>query len=294
MAKKHAATLEFTEKKVGSGCDNKRKDVETVQELLVAAGELNTSGAAGGWGPRSTAALQSFRNKHGTGLQCTPACLEPNDELLLLMAEKAGLVITLSGFPGWNGVKSVHEWLGCNNIKYNEGAQHGRGNRALWGVHDNTTYVVETISGGFTGGKLEMDCTIYVNLMISIYLKGNAHTEIYAADCSRFGGVAETHLARERYGFALVRRESGGKSLNYFSTAEQIAEATKGSPSSLYVLEVGEGSKGTVKHMALLYGSRVYECTINQPNSSCIDRTLEDFVKPKADAGKILYLFGPK
>jgi len=293
MAKKYQGTIEFTEKKVGAGCDNIRRDVETVQQLLQAAGELSAAGAAGGWGPKSTAALQSFRDKYGTGTQRTAQCLESNDELLLLMAQKANLVTPLSGFPGMAGVRDTHNWLVQNQIKYNEGAQYGRGNRALWGVRGRPAFVVETISGGFGPARIEMDCTIYVNLMVSIYLKGDAHSDVYVADCGKFGGTTANHLARERYGFPLVRREAGGQSLNYFSTTAEIADATKTAPASLYVLEVGEGKQGgAVKHMALLSGSTVYECTTGQAGSSCISRSLVSFMQSKV--GKIVYLFGPR
>jgi len=293
MAKKYQGTIEFTERKVGPGCDNIRRDVETVQQLLRAAGELSAAGAVGGWGPQSTAALQSFRNRYGTSTQRTALCLEPNDELLLLMAQKANLVIPLSGFRGMVGVQETHNWLERNQIRYNEGAQYGRGNRALWGVRNRPAFVVQTISGAFGAARIEMDCTIYVNLMVSLYLKGVAHSDSYVADCSKFGGSTANHLARERYGFPLVRREAGGQSLNYFSTAAEIADATKTAPASLYVLEVGEGRQGgAVKHMALLSGSTVYECTMGQAGSSCISRSLVDFMLSKV--GKIIYLFGPR
>jgi hypothetical protein len=292
MARKYDGTLQFTEKSVGPDCDNKSEDVETVQQLLQACGELTAEGARGGWGGKCTTALQSFCKKYGTGEQQTATKLAPNDELLLLMAQTAKLVMPLSGLPGMAGVKDTHKWFEDNKIRYNEGAQHGKGNRAVYGVHGNTAFAVETISTIFSAGPMEMDCTVYVNLMLSIYFTGNLHGPTYKAFCGPYGGTTSRHLARERYGFPLVMRKSGTQSLNYFSTAAEIAEATKSWPASVYVLEVGEGKLGGVKHMALLNGSTVYECTTGQPSSSCISRSLDVFMSSKA--GKIIYLFGPK
>jgi hypothetical protein len=290
MAIFHRDTVEFTQKAVGPGCVNQAGDVWTVQQLLRAAGQ--TVGVDGGWGGNTADGLQAFRTRQVTPGLRAPAALKPNDELLLAMAEKADLLVPLSGFSGISGVRDTHQWFKQKKTRYNEGAQFGRGDRALWGVHGDACFVVQTIKGGFSAGPVEMDCTIYVNLMASIYLRGDAHGGSYVADCSAFGGITERHLARERYGFPLVRRTVGGKSVNYFATALEIAEATKTAPASLYVLEVGGGRQGGVSHMALLSGFTVYECTTGQAGSSCIDRSLEDFMASKT--GKIIYLFGPR
>jgi hypothetical protein len=247
-----------------------------------------------------TTAFQSFVKKHGTGPQRTATYLEPDDELLLLMAQKANLVIPLSGFSGMAGVKAVHKWFEENQTQYNPGAERGLGDRALWGVHKNRAFVVQTlgakspyhVAGGFGPAALEMDCTTYVNLMLSIYLKGDAHTATYVADCSAFGGTTTKHLARERYAFPLIMRKAGDKTFNYFQGAADILEATKPASASLYVLEVGGQVGGGVSHMALLYGSDVYECTTKQPICACISRPLEAFLANKGRSP--IYLFGPR
>ena len=280
----------MTEKKVGPGCDNLRSDVETVQQLLRAAGEAGVGTADGRWGTHTAAALQSFRLKYGSARQRDVGSLEPNDELLLTMAERAQLMIPLSGLRGIAGVRDTHRWFEQSKVKYNQGAQYGAGNRALWGVRGDPCSVVQTISGQFAPGRVEMDCTIYVNLMVSIYLKGDAHNDLYVADCSAFGDVSSTHLARERYGFPLLERKVDERSLNCFTNAADIQAATRGA--SLYVLEVGGGAQGGVSHMALLHDGLVYECTTGQAGSACISRRLDDFMRLKT--GRPIYVFGPK
>lgn len=292
MAIKHHGTLEFTGKSVGTGGDNESADVETVQQLLQACGDLTAEGARGGWGGKCDGALQSFCKKHGTGEQQKTTKLEPNDELLLVMAEKAKLTIPLSGLPGMAGVKEVHQWFVDNKIKYNTGAEKGKGSRAVYGVHGNSAFAVQTINEKFSAGPVEMDCTIYVNLMLSVYLTGNLHGALYKA-ATPFGGDMSRHLARERYGFPLVMRRSGTKSLNYFSTAAEIKEATKAAPASLYVMEVGEPPTMGVSHMVLLHGSTVYQST-NIGNPSCQSSSLDAFMNGVVAQKKIIYLFGPK
>jgi hypothetical protein len=158
-------------------------------------------------------------------------------------------------------------------------------------------------------GPVQMDCTTYVNLMVSIYLFGDARNAHYDADCSKFGGDSDFHCARDRYGYKRVNRsEKQGKAekqLGYFTKAEQVLTATEQGPERLYVLEVGsprdvkgkdkQGDEvtvmhvGGVTHMALLYNKRVYECTTHQPGAACIDRTIEKFMTNK----RTVYLFEP-
>ena len=51
-----------------------------------------------------------------------------------------------------------------------------------------------------------MDCTTYANLMLSVYLYGNAHNPAYDGDCRKIGEVSSFHCARDRYGFMIVNR----------------------------------------------------------------------------------------
>jgi hypothetical protein len=141
-----------------------------------------------------------------------------------------------------------------------------------------------------------MDCTTYVNLMLSIYIQGHAHMAPYEASCKAYGEASNNHCARERYGLQLVNRLEGQfpaqKKVNYFKTADQIIEATRNSAGRLFVLEVGGGSLGGVKHMALYLNGDVYECTTHQPNSACIKRNIALFMANKQ--AQIIYLFGPR
>ena len=312
VAPSDAGQLAFTERKVGPGCANTFWDVKTVQQLLKAAGE--SPGAADGyWSDKPKGAtknaLQSFMNKYGSPEQRRTNVLEPNDGLLLRMAQLGKLIIPLSGKKGIDGVKETHRWLRNQGIKYNKGADktpyQGDG-RALWGVQGTRGCIIQVRQGGFEhASPIELECTLYVNLMVSVYLYGDAHTNYNAHT-----GAAtseDKHLCQEFYAFPLLTRGS----LHYFMseekkgtlseaatrTAAQITEATSAAPSSLYVIEVGGAAQGRMSHMALLQDSRVYECTTGQTGSACIDSPLETFVARvfTTKAHKVpLYIFGPK
>jgi hypothetical protein len=307
------ATKKFIREKVGADGKNSSADVRALQQLLIAAGEIIKGGDNGKWDKDTAAALQSFqtsvRKQYPDLTLAVPIrpYVEPGDHVLLMMAWKGQMLIPLPYKRSWNGVKELHEWFVTNDIKYNSGADKGGGNRANYGVDKHPDYAVQTTNKRFARGPVQMDCTTYVNLMLSIYLFGDAHNARYDADCSKFGGDSEFHCARDRYGYMRVNRpERQGKvekQLGYFTRTDQILAATEEDPDRLYALEVGsprdvkakdkEGDEvtvmhvGGVTHMALLYKGRVYECTTHQPRAACIDRTVKEFMANK----RTVYLF---
>jgi hypothetical protein len=209
-------------------------------------------------------ALRSFLKAQMPPLETT--LIQPTDDIPLKLAEKAQILIPLPGFRGVSGVESVHKWRVDNNIKYQAGAEHGGGNRCVYGVDGRTGYAVQMEAREYRKGPIQLDCTTYSNLMLSVYLYGTAHNAAYDGDCAKVGGVSSFHCARDRYGFQIVGRPEKDKSgkdvtVTDFRTAEQIATATAQKGPGLYALEPALIGSGAVKHLALLYASDVYECT---------------------------------
>lgn len=290
------ATRKFIEHPVGDKAINKSGDVRALQRLLIAAGETLEGGVDGNWGDKTAKALASFQSRHHKEGLKPKRLVTPGEYSLLLMAWRAGILIPMPGKAGMPGVLAMQEWFTKGLIKYNAGAEKGQGNRAIWGLDGDPRYCVQTTSGHFAKGPVEMDCTTYVNLMISIFMNGHAHTAPYDARCSAFGGTSPAHCGRDRYGLPLVSRQITVKAgtpatVNYFETAEQLAAATASDTNGLYVIEVAATGTGSVSHMTLLHNGTVYECTTGQSGSSCIQRSIADFAKLKK--GKIYYLFGP-
>ena len=289
------ATRQFVTARVGDGGVKRGSQVAALQQLLLAAGMDVPGGADGGWGDNTAKALEAFQKKHAQQGVPVRRYVEAGDYCLLLMAWDAEILIPMPGKTGMAGVKEMHEWFSKRSTPYNAGAEKGAGDRAIYGVSGRSDYAVQTTSMQYLAGPVEMDCTIYVNLMLSIYSSGCAHAAPYDASCASFGAVSTLHCARDRYSYPLVRRQVGegkdAKSVGAFSDADQIRSAAS-ARGSLYVLEVGEGKSGAVKHMTLLYDDTVYECTTGQSGSSCISRSLDQFMENKK--GKIIYLFGPR
>jgi hypothetical protein len=280
---------------VGAGGVNFGEDVAHLQQLLIAAGETVPGGADGRWGTGTAGALKRFQKKHaGRGVKEVP-CLLPGDHALLVMAWKAGILIPMPGKGGMPGVQKLHDWFRGQGVKYNSGAEDGGGNRAIWGVHGDPRYAVQLTNRKFLAGPIEMDCTTYVNLMLSVYVTGHCHAAPYAASCSAFGGIGDNHCARDRYHLPLVERTVGtgasAKKVRHFETTAQISQALARDSGGLYALEVAHAGTGSVSHMVLYRNGLVYECTTHQTASACISRPIEKFGAHKA--GKIFYMFGP-
>ncbi len=287
------ATIKFISNAVGDGLHNDHNDVGALQQLLLAAGVHVHGGADRRWGKSTAGALSEYQKKKGVPQK---ARVDLGDELLLKLAMDAKILIPMPGLAGVSGLLQTHKWFADNGIKYQQGAESGGGNRAIYGLEGTRSYAVQTTDSEFRAGPVQMDCTTYVNLMLSIYIQGHAHMAPYEASCKAYGEASNNHCARERYGLQLVNRLEGQfpaqKKVNYFKTADQIIEATRNSAGRLFVLEVGGGSLGGVKHMALYLNGDVYECTTHQPNSACIKRNIALFMANKQ--AQIIYLFGPR
>lgn len=288
------ATRKIITQRVGENCTNRKQDVQSLQELLIAAGETLPGGADGAWGPKTAKALASFQRRHAqyTRVGQKPY-VDPDDWLLLYAIWKANILVVMPGKGGVEGMKEMHKWFVTNKIKYNSGAEHGKGNRAVYGVSGATRYAVQRTAARFLNGPVEMDCTTYVNLMLSIYMNGHVHAAPYDGGCADAGGLSSFHLARDRYGLPLVRRPTSNGSVNWFGDAQQLSAAMAASPNGLYAIECAHGG-GSVFHMGLIHKDTAYECTTGQSGSSCITSPLHEFTVASEMRKKgIFYLFGP-
>lgn len=291
-----AGTKKFIRSSVGVGGKNDREDVRAVQQLLIAAGEVVKGGDDGGWGNNTLAALESFLKSQSPPIAKT--LVEPDDDLLLKLAAKAGILIPLPGVSGVAGLERMHSWFVENKIKYQAGAESGCGNRCVYGLDGHPEYAVQTEAREFRKGPVQMDCTTYANLLLSVYRYGNAHNASYDGDCAKVGGVSSFHCARDRYGFPIVSRRARSatgaeSSVTDFRTADQVAAAIREKGPGLFAVEPAVLGTGAVKHLALLYGSQVYECS-NATTPNCIKHPLTEFMDRCQRSGRFCYVFGPK
>jgi hypothetical protein len=286
------STWRLISSRVGEKGSTIGEDVATVQQLLVAAGNDDPNILGGGWGGHSKDALIAFQKAHGLPEQ---NYVEPDDSCIFELASAAQILVPLPNLLGMSGVTELHQWFRENNIQYQKGAESGGGNRALYGFDwaGCIDYAIQRINLAWRSGPVKMDCTTYVNCMISVFLHGNLHSSPYSADCSQYGDTSNNHMPRDRYQMPLVYRphtkDGVTKKENYFKEVEDLEAAMISN--ALYAIEVGGGAGGGVSHMALIYDKEVYECTTGQSGSACIKRDLPTFAENKK--GKIFYLFGP-
>jgi hypothetical protein len=272
-----------------------RETWQPLQQLLIAAGESVAGGPDGKWGPNTAKALAAFQQRNSESRFITKKpYVDPNDELPLLAAWRARILIPMPKKSGIAGVKQMHKWFYDNKIKYNPGAERKQGNRSIYGVYGRTQYAIQRTSQQFLAGPVEMDCTVYANLMLSIYMNGHIHSAPYDARCGHFGGVSASHLARDRYQLPLVRRPTSSGSVNWFGDAEQLTAAIAAKPNGLYAIECADKGSGSVYHMGIMHDDTAYECTTGQSGSSCISKPLKEFTVATERRKKgIFYLFGP-
>jgi hypothetical protein len=289
-----SATRKVIHDRVGVGRKHgfgEHRDITVVQNLLTSVGQLPNGSTDGRWGKNTDAALRAFQ---AVSKLDQTGYVEPNDDTLIALLDQAGILISLPGQKGISGISSLHNWFRSERVTYEREAASGVGTRAYFGLEGNEEYVVQTNHTTFQEGPLKMNCTTYVNLMLSVYFNANAHDDPYDADCSTYGGNQSKHLANDRYGLELVTR-SGATPLRYFTDTQQIRDATN--PHSVYVIEIDHNRAKGVGHMVLLMNGSVYESTfINGFNSdTCISTPLEQFIERQRHRSKstIFYLFGP-
>lgn len=207
MGARTAATWKLISTRVGEGgVMTGGPDVRAVQELLVAAGTTEPNVVGGSWGIHTKNALLAFQKQHQLPER---NYVEPNDECLFALAEAAQVLAPMPNKLAMSGVKILHQWFVDNKIGYQEGAQHGGGNRALWGLDfdDCTDYAIQRIDKAWRRGPILMDCTTYVNCMLGVFLHGNLHSLPYRADChSDNPTAANVHLGCAHYGMQRIDR----------------------------------------------------------------------------------------
>ena len=283
-----AATRKLISGRVGDGGAKSGADTRAVQELLTAAGNTDPN-VSGIWGNACNKALNAAQERHGRPIR---NYVDPDDDVLLDLCKDADILIPINGGKDITGVKHLDMWAWEERVPYEPGADKGLGTRSFYGLtfQGKQNYVIQR-NQGWRAGPVNLNCTTWANLLLSVYLQGNAHNSPYDADCSKYGSTSTNHIARERYLYTLVRRPITGKSAteNWFEiNAEQIVEYTN--LNTMYQIEVAKGSQGGVTHMVLMYNYVIYECTTGQSHSACITRDLDGFLATK-NKGQFLYIF---
>jgi len=241
-------------------------EVRRIQQLLFMNGFRNIK-PSGYWDMHTSKALVSFWEKHDipSPFLCDApfqscdgprAYLKPDDSVLWSLAYGAGVLIRLA--PGGNtyrgslALEDVHEW--CEEHSSFTFRDH-----AVWGLQDYPLWAIVTTGkpGEFdVEAPSALNCTLYANLMMSVWHQGNAHKQPFDASLQKVG----THS-----GFLAKRYYYGEPSA--YASLHDIAKFTARHPDRLYLLEAkgilsGFAGLPDVGHEALLHRGAVYECNL--------------------------------
>jgi hypothetical protein len=165
---------------------------------------------------------------------------------------------------GADAFEDVHEWL----VKRRTGFDF---NRVVFGWDGLPSWAIvmslgdkegEYEFGMHSSKPLELNCTLYANLMMSVWLQGNVHSAPFSAGIGESGG--SKHLSVFRYHYKL---------LGQYASADDVRRFTERHPDQLFCIEAGE----QVGHMALLLNDEVFQCNIMP--FGCTRRPLKDFLR---------------
>jgi hypothetical protein len=255
------ATFQILTHRVGEGGLQSGTQVLRIQQLLFLNGyrklKLN-----GHWSLQTAEALIDFKKKQlnptqqfflGSG-SMSPSpdtlrpSLQPRDPLLFDLAFGAGVLIQVAPggrtYRGSIAFEYVHQWC----AKY---VSFSWSDHAVWGLEGYSNWVIVTKSKPpvfDTQAPVDLNCTLYVNLMMSVWYQGNAHTAPFDPSVKTVGDTYG--LLSKRYHYAQTARYSG---------LEDIMNFTRHRPDRLYCLEAGHERVG---HEALLYHGKIYECNV--------------------------------
>jgi hypothetical protein len=283
-----AATFGILNQPVGDFPRLDANDVKRIQQLLFCTGFWGVE-ANGAWDFETKKAFGKFQQKQwspsaqfflcdSSPALCDPRNnVRPGDTLLFDLAFKAGVLIPLAPLMlpqparvnrGSIAFLNLHEWCKAN-------VTFTWSNHALWGLQGYRNWAIVTSDDPARFDIVQpraLNCTLYANLMMSMWHQGHVHGLPFDASLKKVGHEA---------GFL-------GKRYHYDSTKEyaslnDIASFTKKHPDRLYCLEPS-GLADNIGHEALLFRGRIYECT---PGKNCRDIPLKEWFVGSHTTGQI-------
>ena len=268
-------TIRIITGRVGEGGAQSGLEVKRVKQLLRLNGydDVTTTDR---WDQAAARALISFKRKASEGSvfplaegwdsrRDGAAYLTPKDPMLFELAYRAGVLIRLvPPLGGADAFLDVHKWLVDRRTGFDT-------RRVLFGWDGLPSWAVLMTLGEKLGAyefamsahkPLELNCTLYANLMMSVWHQGNVHSVPFEASIAESGG--NKHLSVYRYSYKL---------LGSYSSVADVAKHTAKQSDRLFCIEAGN----QVSHMALLLDGEVFQC--NLMPFGCSRQPLEKFVR---------------
>src|SRR5262245_42364130 len=146
-----AATWSLLSRTVGPGLRNRASDVRSLKQLLTAAG-YDVGGDGGTWDEGTTRALLAFSGEQFSA--SFPLEVAPESDELPLLARLARIEIPLPRASGMDGIQRMHDWFVERATKYNDGAEKGLGNRAIFGIQGHGGSAIQRINQAWRAGPV--------------------------------------------------------------------------------------------------------------------------------------------
>lgn len=215
------------------------------------------------------------------------------------MAEQAGILLPLPAAPGIKVFRNLHAHLKDLGVKYDLPPW----DKAFWGLV-GYGWAIMTTGQRYKKGPVKLDCTTYVNVMLSACLHGNIHWADYKAGTGEIGGTGK-NLVKHHYGIHGKAGVFSGR-----GAAQKILDAVD--KAKLYVIMCGDTARrarahldpasrshhdmdgdaeadvGFVHHQGCLYDGRAYHAKYND---KVTDERLADFCT--ARPSQMFYVLGP-
>ena len=283
-----SSTFRILTQTVGEKGAKSGVEVRRIQQLLF-MNDFHNVKPSGFWDLHTSRALVSFWEKHDmpSPFLCDApfqscdgprAYVKPDDSVLWSLAYGAGVLIRLA--PGGNtyrgslALEDVHGW--CEQHSH-----FTRNDHAVWGLEDYPLWAIVTTDKPAVfdvGFPSDLNCTLYANLMMSVWHQGNAHARPFDAYLKPAGDHSGYLAKRYYYGEP-----------SPYSSLNDITKFTARHPDRLYLLEP-KGFLGgilglpDVGHEALLHRGTIYECN---PGVHCHTMKLGDWLRGMHSEGWI-------
>lgn len=261
------ATFKIINSRVGEGGQTRGIEVKRIQQLLTLAG-CDPGPVTGEWNPATKKAWMDFQASLNWGP--VKPCIEREDPYfrLFTLAYTAGVLLDLpNNLRSKSAALALYQTCRERNIPYgwadNGGHVYNGGTRSVWGFEGNPGYAVAARGRSTETAEFDLcvpftlNCTAFANLMLSVWMQGNAHSAPYdfSQQVGGFNPLALRYGMREAPGFYVLNPPGLYKDLK---TIESVVE-----PGRIYYLGSAD-NRGFIFHDMILIDGLVYECNTYQ------------------------------
>lgn len=253
----------------GEGGAKNGNDVKRINQLLRMAGYLKGSEDDKVWGKKSEKALEEFYNRHKNMTRVSATYIDPKDpfDFLCTLAHEAGVLIPLpANLRSASALRLFFETCVARRFKYGwtrNGKALNGGTRTIWGFEGRKGWAISTVNDGtgkyFFASEFPatLNCTSFANLMMSVWLTGNAHEKPYDAS-QMVGGF-------DPLGWRYYMQAINDNKLifeGYCFDVDAVVNCVQ--PNRLYYLGMCEKDDGIITHDTVVLNGEVYECNLTQ------------------------------